>query len=67
MRLIEYIGSTGLLKQDELSLVGDLRVIRNRISYDGFFVESDYLERNLGKIETIVSTLKEKIKKKTEK
>lgn len=48
----------------EISFMDKLRVIRNKISYDGFFVEPDYLERNEATIKIIMQKLKEIINKK---
>lgn len=42
----------------EISLIDDLRTVRNRIAYDGFFVEKDYIKRKLNSINGIISTLK---------
>ena len=33
--------------QKELVFIDELRIIRNRIAYDGFFVTRDYLERRI--------------------
>ena len=44
--LIDYLGyNYKEFNQSEISLLDDLRTLRNRISYDGFFVSEDYLER----------------------
>ncbi len=42
----------------EISLIDDLRVIRNKIAYDGFFVRKDYLERKTMDIQKIISKLR---------
>tara|TARA_Y100000310_G_scaffold289262_1_gene315543 strand:- start:576 stop:971 length:396 start_codon:yes stop_codon:yes gene_type:complete len=44
--------------------LNDLRVLRNRISYEGFFAEFDYLERNQNELENIIVKLKTIIDKK---
>ncbi|MBI5797855.1 hypothetical protein HZA98_03040 [Candidatus Woesearchaeota archaeon] len=41
-----------------------LRIIRNKIAYDGFFIEKDYIERKMNDIQKIIYKLKENIKKK---
>ncbi|MCK4555661.1 MAG: hypothetical protein KAT83_03565 [Candidatus Aenigmarchaeota archaeon] len=41
----------------EISLIDDLRNMRNRISYDGFFIESEYLERKAGAIQRLIEKL----------
>jgi len=48
----------------ETAFIDKLRIIRNRISYDGFFVGVDYLERNETKMKPIINKLKEIINKK---
>lgn len=50
----------------EISFIDKLRVIRNKISYDGFFVESDYLKRNETRIKSIIKKLKEITNKRLE-
>ena len=47
-----------ILPEREIFLVDGLRVIRNKISYDGFFVNQDYLNRNLKEINHIINKLK---------
>ena len=46
---------------NELQLFDELRIIRNKIAYDGFFVTLDYLKRNKESIATIIQKLKELI------
>ncbi len=48
----------------EILLIDDLRITRNKVAYDGFFVERDYIERKIRDIQKIISKLKEIIKKK---
>jgi len=48
----------------EINLIDDLRIIRNKISYDGFFVKEDYLNRKLININEIINKLNETINKK---
>lgn len=58
-KLIEYVGRAySLFSEHELSLIDDLRIARNKIAYDGFFVPHDYLPRNKKAIETIIDKLK---------
>ncbi|MBC8500971.1 MAG: hypothetical protein ISS25_04505 [Nanoarchaeota archaeon] len=62
-KLIEYLESN--YKQFgayRISLIDELRIIRNRIAYDGFFVKKDYLERKLGDIKIIINELNQIIK-----
>src|SRR3972149_8446096 len=42
--LIDYIKSKYDLEGHEISLLDELRIIRNKIAYDGFFVTGDYVE-----------------------
>ncbi len=48
----------------EISLINDLRITRNKIAYDGFFVEKDYIGRKIKDIQEIVGKLKSIIEKK---
>lgn len=64
-KLIEYVQSNYKeFSEYELSLVDDLRIIRNKVAYDGFFVERGYIERKIQHIERIVDKLNSIIKKK---
>ncbi len=57
--LIEYLSeaySTEFFRS-EICFLDDLRKIRNRINYDGFFVKEDYLERNKWTIVEIIGKL----------
>src|SRR5660398_128665 len=43
-KLIEYIGNNyAEFKVHDIMLIDDLRIIRNKISYNGFFITDDYL------------------------
>jgi len=42
----------------EISFLDNLRVLRNRISYEGFFIESSYLKRNEGLLKSLAEKLK---------
>ncbi|MDD5417997.1 MAG: hypothetical protein PHW96_03905 [Candidatus Nanoarchaeia archaeon] len=53
--LIEQIKSE--LTEEEYYMVDEIRVIRNKINYDGFFVEIDYLNRKENKIKTVIAKL----------
>ncbi len=46
----------------EISAIDELRIVRNRISYDGFFVQADYIKRKKDVIEKIINKLREIIK-----
>ncbi len=45
----------------EIQKIDELRRIRNEINYRGFFVSTDYLERNKLEFKNIIKKLKEKI------
>jgi len=64
-KLIEYLEEN--YKQFngyEISLIDSLRITRNKISYDGFFVERNYIERKLKDILNIIDKLKEIVKER---
>jgi len=42
----------------EISFLDDLRVLRNRIAYEGFFIEPSYLVRNESQLKDIINKLK---------
>jgi hypothetical protein len=48
----------------EIAFLDDLRIIRNKISYNGFFIKPDYLERKEQDIFKIISKLRVIVKKK---
>jgi hypothetical protein len=41
-----------------------LRITRNKIAYDGFFVERDYIERKIKDILKIIAKLKRMIRER---
>ena len=45
-------------------MIDDLRIKRNKISYDGFFVKEDYINRRLDRILIVIKKLKGIINKK---
>lgn len=64
-RLIEYLESSyKQFNSHEILLIDDLRIIRNKIAYDGFFVTEDYLNRKIKDFQNIISKLKRIIKEK---
>jgi hypothetical protein len=64
-KLIDYLESNyKKFSTYEISLIENLRNTRNKIAYDGFFVEKDYIERKKKDIDLIIKKLKEIIKKK---
>ena len=64
-KLIEYIQSNYKeFNEYEISLIDDLRITRNKIAYDGFFVDKDYIDRKNNDIQDIINKLKNIIKEK---
>ncbi len=64
-KLIEYLHAKNVgFSEYEILLIDDLRITRNKVAYDGFFVETDYLERKMRDIQKIIAQLKKVIKKK---
>lgn len=64
-RMIEYLESNyKQFDRQEISLIDNLRIIRNQIAYEGFFVKEEYIERKADSIHHIVKKLKEAISKK---
>ena len=53
-----------LLLDGYKTLIDDLRIIRNKISYNGFFVTDDYLERKRKDILMLIDNLRVIIYKK---
>lgn len=57
-KLIEYLNvNYKQFSQYEISLINDLRIIRNKIAYNGFFVKEGYLERKRKHILQIIVKL----------
>jgi hypothetical protein len=64
-KLIEYIEKNySELSEEEVRLIDDLRILRNKIAYDGFFVEKDYIKRKIDVIIKILDKLKDIINRK---
>jgi len=55
---------SGIFSESELLLLDRLRVMRNRIAYEGAFVKYDFLERNEGKIRKMIEKLVGAVKSK---
>ena len=65
-KLIDYLNMNYKeFNRSEIYLIDDLRNTRNKITYDGFFVDKNYIERKIRTIE-IIEKLKIIIKKKLE-
>lgn len=64
-KLVEYLEKNyEEFNQEEISLIDNLRITRNKIAYDGFFVEKSYIERRLNDIKEIVIKLNNIIEKR---
>ncbi len=64
-KLIEYLEKNyGDFRGHEISLIDDLSVVRNKIAYNGFFVQDDYLERKRKDILVLIEKLRVIIYKK---
>ena len=66
-KLIDYLNMNYKeFNRSEIYLIDDLRNTRNKINYDGFFVDKNYIERKIRTIKEIIEKLKIIIKKKLE-
>lgn len=64
-KLIEYLQMNYKeFREYEISLIDDLRITRNKIAYDGFFVDGEYIKRKIKTIQNIIKKLKAIINKK---
>jgi hypothetical protein len=61
--LIDYISTELSFTEENKLFLQELRNYRNRISYEGFFIQEDYLKRNELKMEKLIKLLEEKIQK----
>ncbi|MFZ2455353.1 MAG: hypothetical protein WAX07_02610 [Candidatus Altiarchaeia archaeon] len=50
--------------EQEISTIEELRILRNRIAYDGFFLQKEYLTRKEPLLESVIQKLRTLIKKK---
>lgn len=63
--LIDYLGENcSEFNSQEISAMDNLRILRNRIAYEGFFVEFHYLNRNENLFKQAINKLKNLIDKK---
>ncbi len=63
-KLIQWTASEYDLRESEKHFLDQVRRQRNKISYEGFTVESEYIKRNLEKFEGIIEKLKEVLESK---
>ena len=67
-KLVEYLKSNYKeFSEYEIYLIDDLRITRNKIAYDGFFVDKDYIGRKIKDIKKIIDKLRAIIDKKIDK
>ncbi|KHO45860.1 MAG: hypothetical protein QS98_C0007G0018 [archaeon GW2011_AR3] len=60
---IQYLRDEyAIFSQAELMLMDELRIIRNKIAYDGLFLKPDYLNRRKEDIRKIIGRLQDTIK-----
>lgn len=64
---ISFSHKQGKLTTTEYILADELRKLRNRIAYDGFFVNYDYLQRKKNVIGELVNKLKTLVEKELPK
>jgi len=57
--LIDYLSSYKELTKEEVALIDDLRIRRNKLMYLGVIIEFVYLKNNKDKLLSIISKLKE--------
>lgn len=62
--LIDYIGKYHEFSSYEISILDDLRILRNRIAYEGFFVDFSYLDKNEHLFKEIIKKLKDFVNKR---
>ncbi len=55
---------SGKFSKAELDFINRLRVMRNRISYEGLFIDYDFLRRNDDRVNAIIQRLVELLKSK---
>ena len=64
-RQIEYLEANYKeFSKYEIDFIDDLRVTRNKIAYDGFFVKESYIDRKLNEILKIIDKLNKIVHKK---
>ena len=61
--LIDYIAKKYSLGEQTRQFLQQMRDYRNRISYEGFTINKNYIVLNREKIKEIIKTLSEKLKK----
>ncbi len=62
--LIDCLKKYPEVSSHEVSVLNDLRVLRNKIAYEGFFIEPSYLYRNESLFKSMIRKLRDLINKK---
>lgn len=63
--LVDYIKENySEINSYEISILDDLRILRNRITYEGFFIELSYLNRNESSFKIIIQKLRGLVERK---
>ena len=63
--MVEYLESNYKdFGSSEIFLMDDLRIVRNKIAYDGFFVKESYINRKIKSIQEIILKLKSLVNEK---
>lgn len=55
--LVEYAKKLKELNEYEINIIDSLRILRNKVSYQGFLIEPDYLKRNESNFNSIMEKL----------
>jgi hypothetical protein len=61
--LIDYLAKRGVLNEQTRQFLQNMRDYRNRISYEGFMVQNNYIRLNKGLIEKIIKSLSEQLER----
>ena len=56
-QLIDYITEKKHINEQERLFLQDIRDLRNRVSYEGFIINKDYIIRNINKIKGVIDKL----------
>jgi len=62
--LIDYVAKQLRLDEQTRQFLQQLRDYRNRVSYEGFMIQKDFIAVNQQKIKAIIDELKDKAEKK---
>ncbi|MFA5856421.1 MAG: hypothetical protein WC867_03620 [Candidatus Pacearchaeota archaeon] len=55
--LIDFISKKFSFKEVDRIFLQDMRDLRNRVSYEGFMIKTEYLDNNLNQINNIINSL----------